>query len=161
LNLKSFVCVAALAFLASCSQAASTYVPASPSSLNNPDLAPSKKYNGPTFSIAIELPNRLHPNGGATFESLKATMEVGKKKYVFVGDGFCPGASDSGGKTYGCEILSSGSKVWKIKSSTFFVYAKQHAKGCVLAEDHFKGTIGEGTVVFSNLKAVNTKSCWS
>ncbi len=65
MNLKPYVCVAALAFLASCGQGASTYNPAAPASLNNPGFVPAAKYHGPTFSIAIELPDALHPNNGA------------------------------------------------------------------------------------------------
>ena len=131
-----------------------------------PNAARPAKAKGPTFSIAIVLPDRARAQSSHTIYSLKAitfvtsTRSRRPTRYVDVVN------SASGctltyyaGAIGGCEVQSDGSQSYTIKRSTFAFYSKPHAKGCVLAEGTYKGTLGLGTVPIT-FKQKNAKTCW-
>jgi hypothetical protein len=150
-----------LVFLAGCGQSASSgYSPASSASAvrTSPNAAA-----GPTFTIAVELPeSRPAAAAGATVMSLKWSVYVKQKRYVGEADTFpCP-MSEAKGVIGGCEVAPSpGTASFVIRKSTFTLYSATGGKGCVLGTGTFKGTTEPPEALGMTLKAENLKTCWS
>jgi hypothetical protein len=132
----------------------------SDASLARPQAKP-----GPSFSIAIQLPdgNRSSHTIKALGASLKWVVYVKAHKYT--GESNAQQAcamTESKGVESGCEIFAGGTQAYDLRTGTFELYSKSAAKGCLLASGKFSGTVTPTYQVAIPFKALNvkTKGCW-